>query len=626
MLAQSAQEQYQAAETAFAAQEWEAASKGYEALLPKDKEASLSSSRAIIAGRLAQAQLQLFNYESASFWAGRAIENLEPDNLALIDALIIAGDAARFSNNPEEAIAAYDRALPLATAAGEIAAVRGAKMGTALVTITFDPARSGILFDEEIAAAPSRSAPDTYISSLEDKRARAALNAGDMGTAKLWIDRALDRVGEETLQISYLQSQVRGDGALIYHELDDLKRVQSLIKYSGAGGMKDASWVNNYDGSLPECGVAGVTKDDFAIIQFAIDEDGRVSGALPIHANRTGDLASIFAREVADWKWPVSVIEDISLFWRATLRFQLRCEGRTDQTGLEDPAQSEAVEWLAEKGWIKSGLSTALAPDDLILVDEAPEIARILTQQLPLAEDAYSTDFNEFADRLSAQQAPASAYALLAAQVSSRTGNASRTNSSRRKSKALEQSVAIIKTRFPDDPATYWLMVEHALAFEARKKDGSAREIYEALIALPTDRLATLDPLRQVSLLHAGALQARAGEREAALERVLAAGIAPDACEMFDTRPVRTRTSGINSRTMPRAAIQWNIDGFVSIGYDLSANGRPENIRAIVSYPPFIFDENALKGVSTLRYRSPKIGDEEVSCANENVTIVFRLN
>jgi len=75
----------------------------------------------------------------------------------------------------------------------------------------------------------------------------------------------------------------------------------------------------------------------------------------------------------------------------------------------------------------------------------------------------------------------------------------------------------------------------------------------------------------------------------------------------------------------PRIAATNNIEGFVTLIYDITPMGTIENIRVVEANPRGIFERNAKRALLKWKY-SPKIVDNKaVGIFGESVTLQFRL-
>lgn len=625
----SAQQRYEAAQAAFDAGNWADAAAGFEALLPDDEDAKLRQSRAVIALRFARAKTNLLDYEVARLWLDRGLLALAPDDPARIEGLLLSGNLARYDNDPVKAIAAYEEAVPLARAAGQKANVDHGRISIAMAAITYDPGKSITILDEEMAALAARmtgtEGEKSFMAQLQDLRARAALNNGDLADAESWISKAVEHFGDRSRRVDVLQSAIRGDAGIIYRLLKQDRVARRYFNYSGAGRQEDPNWISEYGGSLPVCGGADdIRPEDTAVVAIIVGEDGQVAEATPIFASRPGLIGSAFAREVMNWVWEPEAMAKVSPFWRATLRLQLRCEERPRPDSLSGPVNKAIRQWVFEQGWVEAGPGPSEQTVKLEQKEAAPPIAKYLAGHLARSETPkLPSRYKARAALLDELDAPAAAHAMLAYR-SVTNGRVAESKMRRRYyARRLGEASKRMRLRFPQDTATAWLTLEYGLALEAVSRMEDARGEFEQILAIPQNILPANDPLRQVALLHAATLEAQAGARERAQSRLAAAGMTPEQCQLFDVRQVRT-DGKLSGSDFPRAAREWGFEGYTALRFDVDEAGEPVNVRTVVAYPPFIFGESAERGWKRMRFSPLTIGGEPAGCSSQRQGISFR--
>ena len=75
----------------------------------------------------------------------------------------------------------------------------------------------------------------------------------------------------------------------------------------------------------------------------------------------------------------------------------------------------------------------------------------------------------------------------------------------------------------------------------------------------------------------------------------------------------------------PEAARAEGIEGWVRLRYDISIDGRVENLRVQESSPPGVFDAAALAAVARWRYRAPVIDGAPSAVSGVVSTLRFEL-
>jgi outer membrane biosynthesis protein TonB len=621
---------YDTAQAAFDKRDWNGTITGFSAVLPPNDKALSGTSQAIISSRFALALLRVGRVDEARVAADRALAALPAsDSTNRIDALSTAAAAARFGFDYRAATDYYRQALALAEAAGDKATVVDTDIGLAYALMTIDPAAVATTLDGLLGDASLKTVikPDV-IAVLQDLRARAALNAGDLGTAKTWAERAVTRSGGLTTRVSGAQIAMRNDAGIIASLRKDDDDAHQYLAYTGAGHLKDMGWITHYKGDLPVCDdFADIKPADTVIIQFAIADDGHVDGALPIYASRTGHLGEAFARAVSKWRWNPEELTKADAFWRSTLVLQLRCQTRPSPEGLGRPINDAIVEWLKSKGIDSSSdqLEGYVAPNDTRLALDGVVALPALFARCCGGHDA-EAQLTRIQQILDANQAPPAAYAMLTSMRASASTAHEETVHSQQQARAtaFARVVPAFEARYSGDMSTAWLQLEWALALEGAGDFQHAGPLLKAVLAMPVAVLPEDAPIRRVALLHNAITARNPSDAEEAQAQLTQAGLSADSCSLFDTRPIPTSVA-IASSQFPAEAIRWGFEGYVDEAYDIGADGRVSNIRTVFAYPPFVFAKSTEDAVRSFRYLPPKIGDKVAGCAGETQSVHYAI-
>jgi hypothetical protein len=169
-----------------------------------------------------------------------------------------------------------------------------------------------------------------------------------------------------------------------------------------------------------------------------------------------------------------------------------------------------------------------------------------------------------------------------------------------------------------------WLRVEMAVALETAGDFAAARPPLEAVVALPSGELANDDPIRSVAILHLSLLDRKNGNVVAAQTRLTAAGLTVQKCDLLDVKPVATNRT-VSDSAFPDEALRWGFEGWVEAGFDIDADGDVKDVRALISYPPFIFGDATTKVLSKFRYLPPTLGDTALGCTGQQLGFMFVL-
>jgi hypothetical protein len=620
----SAQTIYDSAQAALDKEDWSAAAKGFGSLIPPNPGAVLSHSRAVIAGRLAKALVRLGRFDEARVMGERAIASLPPDDAELPDALLTTANAAQAGYDYPAAARLYQRAIATAEKADMFAVSMSARVGFAESQTTVDPSETARILDAILTNQATASKLDKdQLSFLEDLRARAAMNAGDLAAAAEWITRAVDDSGGlTTTNVNLAQVAIRNDAAIIHSLRNNTELTRKYLAYTGAGHLPNMDWITTYRGELPVCG-SGVRPDETVVVQFSIADDGHVAVATPIYASRPGLMGAAFAQAVSEWQWDPSSLKGVDVFWRKSLVLQLGCQSRPSPDSLAKPIRTTLSEWLRSKGVDTSDHPDSfVAPDDPRLTMNGPAAIPAL-----LGRISSHKDVAQIAPRLQAvldsNNAPAAAYALMIIRQASASAYGRNTLAGQARARAsfYEDVVPGFRTRHPDDPATALLLLDWGLALEDGGDFEKAYPLLKSVTAMPTANLPADAPIRQVVLLHSAMAGEKIGDHEAS--RILASsGISPDQCSLFDIHPV---LESMKRAQFPEEAERWHFEGYAGVGYDIDGDGRPANVHTITAYPPFIFTAASEKSVHSFRYDAPKIGDKPVGCTGESFGMIYRI-
>jgi len=77
--------------------------------------------------------------------------------------------------------------------------------------------------------------------------------------------------------------------------------------------------------------------------------------------------------------------------------------------------------------------------------------------------------------------------------------------------------------------------------------------------------------------------------------------------------------------TYPRGAAQDNIEGYVTLSFDISEMGRPVNVSVIDAKPRGVFERSARRALKKWKYDPKKVDNKAVSQLGQSVTLVFQL-
>ena len=625
----AAQARYDAAQAAFDRAEWPAAVEGFSTLLPADRQARLSKSQAMIASRLAYSLLRIGRATEARSIAERAWPALTAGSEEIDDDGLTIAEAALNTYDYQAAANAAQQVRDDAVRRGSVTVATRARVELASALVTLDPSSAAAELDAVLTAPDVLHQLDaTQIATVQDLRARAALNSGDLVSAGKWSDRAIATSGGLTLsKVSGAQVTMRVDAAIVSSLRKDDEQTRKYLTYTGAGHLKSPDWVGEFDGDLPVCGDSGIEPEDVVVVELAIDPDGAVKAVSPLYVSRPGKLGEAFARAASTWRWQPDQISKVDPFWRSTLSLQLSCQSRPRPDTLDSDTVSAVRLWLASRGVETSQQEFRgyVAPNDARLArDDLSAVPALFGRMSVRAEGVKAAArINAILD---ANSAPASAFALLRWRESLLSQAAAHgfREAGRRRAESLSQAIPRLELRFGEDPSLVWLKLEEALAWEDAGEFSRAAPVLAKVMATPPKLLPTDSTLRSVALLHSALVSRMAGDRAGEEAKLAASGVNPQQCLLFDTHPVPTSKS-VNSSMFPPEAQRWHFEGYVREAFDITDDGHVAHPRPIVAYPPLVFAKSTEDAVRGFRYVPPRIGSTAVGCTGEIQSVRYRL-
>lgn len=625
----TAQRVYDQAIADFDKGDWTAAIKGFASVARPADGGPMSHSQGIIHVQLARAYAAHRETDKAMSEATLALNGLtaEDDTPRAVVWLAI-GDAYRLDLAMPKATVAYERSLEAARKATSPAMVTRAQIGLAICNMTIAPEKAAALLDSVLAAPETASATPIWQAQLNDLRGRASLNLGQPRDARPFLDKAIKLSGGVGgTKVSLAQISIRGDaaiGAVLGNHTEDAVK---YLAYTGAGHLASEEW-NSGLGDPPVCSESsGISSTDMAVVEFSIGDDGRVIDATPIYASRPGTVGLSFAQSVSRWRWNPERIAALPSFWRKSVRIEMRCLSRPNPEALAEPFLKQTIAWLSQLPITLEDLAPLkdgyIGRDDPRLEhDNAAAIPALLTR-LGIELDQKRAD--ALALRLSAALDNVNAPAVVRAVAMNRKRAAPSFRSwSAEQVRVKAANLATLERTDPQSTATAWLTLEYAIALESNGRFGDARPVLEHVIAFRPDILGEHDPVRDVAVLHLAALQRRAGDAAGADSQVNAAGLTRAQCMLFDVRPVATVAS-VSGDDFPTDARRWGFDGFVREAFDINAAGHVENVRAIISYPPFIFRSSADRAVARFRFLAPVVDGGSAGCDGHAQNFNYRF-
>jgi outer membrane biosynthesis protein TonB len=122
-------------------------------------------------------------------------------------------------------------------------------------------------------------------------------------------------------------------------------------------------------------------------------------------------------------------------------------------------------------------------------------------------------------------------------------------------------------------------------------------------------------------LIRKASILTQRGDLAAAKAVYAQTGTTADQCSLIDSSP---RLVGVGG-TFPDEAKMWGFEGWVSVQFDVGADGRTINQRAVISYPPFIFTKAGDDTLKTARYEKAFRPDGGIGCGGVTQRVRFTM-
>lgn len=509
--------------------------------------------------------------------------------------------------------------------------------------------------DKPLAYAAETVALADQIAGLDPKvrglvaaqHARTLLNQGRLEEANKELVALLAAAGGLGRTVNLDDLVIRSDLALSALLRKDAEGARKYLAYTGQGRLRtNVKFTSGTSMAPPPCDAAnGLRPDNGAVIEFQLGEDGAVRGVNPIYVQGGRRTALAFARAVSQWSWSPEVAIAIPLLFRATIRVQVSCSNAADQPGSTMPLLEAARLWLAEQGMpalIATQPERQLLTQLWSLEDSDVPVDRVRHREAVRALIAAAegkpalhagallllADSPAFlaADRLAAaQQAskltqPGGVAPVLRALAALKVTFLSNTQRGTNDLTLLRTTLA--QPEIAGD-ALASATLRLVIAQEQSTSGKEARKLVAAIVAEPA--LPPQHPLKVQALLQQATQYAEAGDLAGAAAAYAATGLTDEQCATLGVKPA-LKTDGNASAKFPDAALRWGFEGWVRLETDIAPNGKPIAPRAVVAYPPFVFENSAALIMRDVRYRAsfrPESAGAACTARSENIN--FRI-
>ncbi len=517
-----------------------------------------------------------------------------------------------------------------AEAAAHTPGLKAASMLALANTKTFtDPAAA----DAVLARADALLKPlktDGKLKALVARRhAILLLNRGAYELARVYAIEAVKQLGGMTAQTDSNDVSARSDAAiasLLAGKSEDARRYMAM---TGAGRMTKGEFDPAVQMNVPPCGgEADLRPADMAVVEFTIGDDGVVRKVAPIYAAGGGAVALEFARAVRDWSWTPEQAKALPAFFRYNVRIEMRCSTAFERPSIGKLLDADMAAWLETKGLAlpveERGLDAVAVVRQraALAAAEAGSGASSLAALPPLYQLANNAVVGREETNALARRALAIAEAQGAPPMA-----------------RLPLDITVRMTDSADSwkDGAYARAMTPLLSMPAYANDAQARSAILLLIAERTnnrDRRATLlqqvaddkrlvanDPMRVGALIRLASLQQQAGDTAAARTTFDRSGLAANQCAILDAPPRMLSAGGV----FPDEAMAWGFEGWTKSQFDVGADGKVVNERAVLSYPPFIFTKAGTAAVAGSRWSKTFRPDGGVGCGGLAHNVRFKM-
>ena len=462
---------------------------------------------------------------------------------------------------------------------------------------------------------------DGFIDSI---RARFLLSQGNLSAARSAARLALSKAGGITPLTSIADRHIRQDAALVAW-FD--KRPNDAVELSAMGGAarigsneKDfkSRFGRLVEGAMPKCNsIEGIKPDDVIVAEFSVSRSGTTEEIVPIYSSRPGQIENPFLAVIGKWNFSDG-LQDKSIFWRSSYRVALRCQISPDGR-LSALVMPKSIETQLKSAYLRQGL-----PDDTLIRIKEPAVLRKIEAALAVLEPKSDSD---------------AAALLFALSLRSGTTNKARQDLFKRFDQIVSSNNQWLPLRFyqrsvfgysdsngvaievadklPDPDVAAYLRAQQGLQYERLGKSKEAAILYQQIVSSTVHKDS---PYRHFALLHLASLSVKSDlkQAEAYFQQT---GLSPDQCSLYDVQPMPMRFN-----VSPKFDAEFDGSAWVHIELDVSQQGKAENVRAVASYPPFIYEEAFVDTYRRTRFTPIYRGNGE-GCKgySRTTTVLFGL-
>ncbi|MGN6270533.1 MAG: energy transducer TonB [Sphingomonas sp.] len=590
---------------------------------------------AIVLVRKSEILFALGHKDDAIAAAEAGLADLPPSDHTLDDDRMRAyrnlGNVAEASLDYAGAADYYRKALPLAASPVDKLAVLRGLIQTEIFT---DPAPVRAELDQADTLLGQVKADGSLKALFARLRDQWLLTQGRFDEAAKVAKQAVNDLGGLTQRTDLNDAAARSDTAIALLLAGKSEDAREYMAYTGAGRSVRGEFDPGLQMKVPACGGDdGLKPADAAVIQFRVDDNGRVVDSQPVYAAGGGAAALAFAKAARDWSWAPEQVKDLPPFFRYSARVELRCSTAFERPSIESFLDQALGAWLMSKGVplpppITGSDAVALPQERVRLAEQqtasGPDALLLVPTLVAIAENAVSgrEETNAMASRaaaiLAANGAPPMAR-LAAERLVWDTGSA---EGWRPEAYADNVQPRLAEAFYADDPQAR-AAIRLLLADRLVHHDGDQAQVLLRQVA-SDDALAANDPLKVGALIRLASIETAHGHVDQARATFQKTGLSADQCALLDAEPHMVATNS-SSADFPREALRWGFEGWTQLQFDVTADGHTRNVRAIVSYPPFVFTEAGSEVLQGARFSKSYRPDGGLGCGGDTSRVRFQL-
>ncbi|MEA3017539.1 MAG: hypothetical protein QOI38_2261, partial [Sphingomonadales bacterium] len=405
----------------------------------------------------------------------------------------------------------------------------------------------------------------------------------------------------------------------------------ALAAMLNAAGAQGAALAGDLTDQLPVCGDGGVLPGDYAT--FGLLGHGDMQELLPLTASRPAAVATFHdaLSQFGGLRWEGRPA--------AGLTVTVRCRTLATAQYRATPARNELSEWFAEHGLFFT-----------FLVDSDPEGIAALSRRLGELEERFGPDHPhliplqlELAGRIMIDGASDGIDLVEADRLHDRAVAAMRRIGGADRTLPPPETDALLRrmarASTPEEAVRYaqagfarflaWAPLDDAFAeFQlwipvlAAESEGTATALTSAMLArFPA---GSRDPRRRALHMRLAALQAAAGDRDAARASYRAAGVPANACVMMD-EPAAHVTGTITTEDYPPAAILNDFVGTTAMEFTVGPDGNATGLRLIFSAPGGVFDRITEAAFARFGFTPARHGGRTRACSGQFQRVLWQL-